>query len=214
MIRNTDQRFGPGLIVGELHESLTARATFSGTSVNVESIDANLAAGHIVGSGKFDTSTTAFELQAKGDGIRLDRLMTFTNQAGAPRLTGTATITAQASGVFNDFSTYQINFSGEGQDVTVNGRPAGALSLVGRTENKQLNVTFTTGVLGQPQVITARVDLGNELLPTTIDTTLTAADLTPLFKIILPVSDVTVTGRATGTLHASGNLMTQNEEEE
>lgn len=214
MAGNADLRFGPGRIGGESLEGMTARATFSGTKVNLESIDANLAAGHIVGSGNFDTSTSAFELQAKGERIRLDRLMTFTNQAGAPRLTGTATITAQASGVFTEFSSYQINFSGEGQDVTINGRPAGTLSLVGRTENKQLNVTFTTGVLGQPQVITAKVDLGNELLPTTIDTTLTAADLTPLFKIILPVSDVTVTGRATGTLHASGNLVTQNEDEE
>lgn len=214
MTGNADLRFGPGRIGGEPLEGLTARATFSGTNVNVESIDANFTAGHIVGSGKFDTATSTFELQAKGDRIRLDRLMTFTNQAGAPRLTGTATITAQASGVFTDFSTYQINFSGEGQDVTINGRPAGALSLVGRTDNKQLNVTFTTGVLGQPQVITAKVDLGNELLPTTIDTTLTGADLTSLFKIILPISDVTVTGRATGTLHASGNLMTQNEDEE
>jgi len=214
MSGNAELRFGPGRLAGEPLESMAARANFSGTTVNVETVDASLAAGHIVGSGKFDTKTTQFELNAKGERVQLDRLMAFSNKAGAPRVKGTADITAHASGIIQDFTTLEINFSGEGHDVTINGRSAGTLSLVGRTENKKLNVTFTTGVLGAPQVVTAQVDLSNELLPTTIDTTLTGADLTPIFKIILPESDVTVTGRATGTLHASGNLMSENEEGE
>ena len=214
MTGNADLRFGSGHIGSEPLQSLTARATFSGPNVNIENIDAAFAAGHIVGSGKFDTTTQAFDLQARGERVQLDRLMTFTNKAGAPRLTGTADIIAQASGIFTDFTTYQIDFSGEGHDVSINGRSAGTLSLIGRTENKQLNITFTTGLLGQPQVVTARVDLSNEQLPTTIDTTLTAADLTPLFRVLLPDSQVSVTGKATGTLHASGNLITQNEDEE
>ena len=72
MTGNADLRFGPGRIGGEPLEDLTARATFSGTNVNVESIDANFTAGHIVGSGKFDTATSAFELQAKGERMRLE----------------------------------------------------------------------------------------------------------------------------------------------
>ncbi|MEA2203273.1 MAG: translocation and assembly module TamB [Blastocatellia bacterium] len=214
MSGNAELRFGPGRLGGEPLESMIARATFSGSTIKVESVDANLATGHIAGSGQFDTKTTRFELNAKGDRVQLNRLMAFTNQAGAPRLQGTADVNVQASGIFTDFTTYDVNFSGEGHEVTINGRPAGRLSLVGRTQNKKLDITFTTGVLGAPQVVTAQVDLGNELLPATIDTTLTAADLTPIFKIILPESEVTVTGRATGTLHASGNLITQNEEDE
>ncbi|MDX6611915.1 MAG: translocation and assembly module TamB [Blastocatellia bacterium] len=211
MSGSAELRFGPGRLAGNPLESMIARANFSGTTVNVESVDATLAAGHIAGSGTFDTKTTQFELRAKGERVQLERLLALTNQAGAPRLKGTADITAQASGIFSDFTTYDINFSGEGHDVTINGRSAGTLSLVGRTQNKKLDVTFTTGVLGAPQVVTAQVDLSNELLPATIDTTLTGVDLTPLFKIILPEADVAVTGRATGTLHASGNLMSENE---
>ncbi|MEP6705897.1 MAG: translocation/assembly module TamB domain-containing protein [Pyrinomonadaceae bacterium] len=214
MTGSADLRFGPGRIGGEPLVSMAAHATFSGSNVNLESVDANFVAGHITANGKFDTTTKAFDLQAKGEHVQLDRLMAFTNKAGAPRLTGTADITAQASGIFTEFSTYQINFSGEGHDVSVNGRSAGALSLVGRTENKQLNITFTTGLLGQPQLIAARVDLSNERLPATIETTLTGADLTPIFKILLPNANVTVTGRATGTLRASGDLITQNADEE
>jgi len=214
MSGSAELSFGPGRLGGEPLQTMTARATFSGSNIQVNSVDATLAAGHIVGSGQFDTKTTRFELNAKGERVQLDRLMAFSNQAGAPRLQGTADITAQASGIFTDFTTYEINFTGEGHDVSINGRPAGALSLVGRTHDKKLDVTFTTGVLGAPQVVTAQVDLSNELLPTTINTTLTAADLTPIFKILLPDSDVAVTGRATGTLQASGNLITQNEDDE
>ncbi len=87
---------------------------------------------------------------------------------------------------------------------------------MGRTENRQLNVTFTTtGLLGaQPQIVTARVDLSNEKLPATIESTITGADLTQVFKVLLPASDVVVSGRATGTLKLSGNLIYENDQGE
>lgn len=212
MSGNADLRLGPGSVNGEPFESIIARATFAGANVNLETVDARFNAGRITANGTYNTTSQAFDLQARAIGIRLDRLASFTGNRGAtPQLTGTADITeARATGIFTDFSTYQINFKGEGRDVTVNGRPAGTLTLVGRTENKQLNVTFTTGLLGQPQVVAARVDLGNELLPTTIETTLAGVNLQPLFAALMPQANVKVAGRATGTLRASGNLITKN----
>ncbi len=48
-----------------------------------------------------------------------------------------------------------------------------------------------------------------------IESTITDADLTQLLKIVLPLqADVAVTGRATGELKLSGNLMTENEQGE
>ena len=93
--------------------------------------------------------------------------------------------------------------------MTVDGQPAGALKLVGVTENKQLNITFTTtGLLGaQPQLVTARVDLSNEKLPAVVESSVTGADLTQVLKILLPETNVAVTGRATGTLKLSGSLL-------
>ena len=212
-----DVRFSPGTINGEPLQSLTAHATFSGTTVNVDRVDATLTAGHIVGAGKFDTATRAFEFTATGERVQLDRLRALTSNPKLPQLAGTASLKVSARGSdFKVISTYQIDFDADSNDVTVDGRPAGNLKLVGRTENKQLNVTFTTtGLLGaQPQIVTARVDLSNDKLPATVESTITGADLTQVFKILLPESTVVVSGQATGTLKLSGNLMYENEEGE
>lgn len=212
-----DVRFAPGKINGEPLQSLTAHATFNGSIVNVDKIDASLNAGHIIGSGKFDTATRAFEFTGSGDRVQLDRLEAFVNRPNLPKLAGIASLKVSAKGSdFKVISTYQIDFDGESNDVTIDGRAAGNVKLVGRTENRQLNVTFTTtGLLGaQPQIVTARVDLSNEKLPATVESTITGADLTQLFKILLPESDAVVSGRATGTLKLSGNLMYENEEGE
>jgi translocation and assembly module TamB len=212
-----DVRFGPGRLGGEPLQNLTAHATFSGSTVNVDKVDVNFNAGHLSGNGKFDTQTTAFELVASGDRVQLDRLEAYAKRPNLPKLTGTAVIKQlQATGRGSDISTYQISFDAESSDVQVDGKPGGAVTLVGRTENKQLNVTFTsTGSLGpQPQLITAHVDLSNEKLPAVVESTITTADLTQVFKILLPASDVVVSGRTSGTLKLSGNLMTENDQGE
>jgi translocation and assembly module TamB len=200
-------RFGAGRIGPEPFESILARATFNGSTVTLENLDARLQAGRVIADGTYDTETERFNLQARADDVQLFLLAPlFGNAARLPLVTGTAQLNARASGRLGDFSTYEINFDGEGRNVTINNRPAGTLTLVGRTENKQLNVTFTTGLLGQPQVVAARVNLGDERLPTTIETSFSATDLTPLFATLMPKSTVKVTGRATGTLRAAGNL--------
>ena len=209
-----DLRFGPGSFAGEPLESLVARATFKGANVNIENIDARLQAGHIVASGTYNTTSKAFDLQGKAEGIQLARLAALANKPGLPVLTGVGDFTAHVSGnvTEKDFSAYQINFDGQGRDVTINGRPAGNLTLVGKTENKQLSITLTTGVLGAPQVIAAQINLAGERLPATIETTLTNADLSSLFRIALPQSEVKLTGRANGTIKASGNLLDEDGE--
>jgi translocation and assembly module TamB len=204
-----DLRFGAGRIAGEPLEGLIARATFSGSNVNLENVDARLSAGHIVASGTYNTATKLFDLQGRAEGVQLSRLAALTNKPGLPLLSGTADFTARVAGNLSDkdFAAYQITFDGQGKDVTINGRPSGTLALVGRTENKQLSVTLTTGLLGTPQVIAAQVNLGDEKLPTSIETSFNNTELASLFKIILPQSTVNVTGRATGALKASGNLV-------
>ncbi|MBV9959679.1 MAG: hypothetical protein JO360_14745, partial [Acidobacteria bacterium] len=208
MSGNADLTFGKGSFSGEPFESIVARATFSGSTVNIESVKANFDAGLITANGTYDTVTNTFNLDARGENIQLERLRALAgNRGNLPRLAGTANLNAKASGTFTDFSTYQVTFDGTGRDVTINGKPAGELTLVGRTENKQLNVTFTTGLLGQPQQVIANVNLADPNLPATIETTLSGADLTPLFAAFLPPESVRVTGRATGSLRFKGNLV-------
>ena len=37
-------------------------------------------------------------------------------------------------------------------------------ALTGRTENQQLSINFTTGILGAPQVVAAQINLADENL--------------------------------------------------
>src|SRR5688572_29587009 len=156
MVGSAELRFGPGRLGGEPLEGLVARATFAGSKVTVENVDARLTAGHIVASGTYDTTSKAFDFQGRAEGVQLSRLIALSNQPGLTAVSGTADFNARIIGNLSesDFSAYQITFDGQGKDVVINGRPAGTVALVGRTENKQLNITLTTGVFGStPQVI-------------------------------------------------------------
>jgi translocation and assembly module TamB len=209
MIGDANLSFGPGRLAGEPLESMVARAKFQGSEVNIESVDVRLTAGHIVGSGNVDTKTKDFDFQGRAENIQLARLTALANRPGLPPITGIANFTAHIAGnlVASDFSSYNIEFSGEGKDVTVNGRPAGAIALNGKTENKQLNISLTSGILGQPQLVSAQINLASERLSASVDTTLTNADLTNLFAILLPNSGVKIAGTANGTISAKGELL-------
>ncbi|HYK19511.1 MAG TPA: translocation/assembly module TamB domain-containing protein, partial [Pyrinomonadaceae bacterium] len=213
MSGSADLRFGPGKLAGEALEGGTARATFTGADVKVESVDVRLVAGHIVGSGNFNTDSKAFNFQGSADNIQLTRLTALANRPGLPAITGVANFKTQVSGNLSakNFSDYQVNFNGEARDVTINGRSAGTLALKGTTQNQRLDITLTSGLLGQPQVVAAQIDLGSERLAANVETTLTNADLTNLFQIALPRNTVRVSGRANGTIKASGNLLDEDE---
>ena len=203
---------GAGKLAGEPLQSMVARATFNGPNVNVESVDVRLVAGHIVASGNFNTTSKAFNFKGNAENVELARLTALANRPNLA-VTGVANFNAEVSGNLSekDFSAYRITFDGVGRDVTINGRAAGQVALRGRTENQQLNITFTTGVLGTDQVVAAQINLAAPNLPATIETTLTNADLTNLFRIALPGSDVRVSGRANGTIKLSGNLLDEDE---
>ena len=211
MSGSADLRFGPGKLAGEPLQSMVARATFNGSDVHIENVDVRLAAGHIVANGNINTSTKAFDFQGRAEGVELSRLAALTNRPGLPPITGVADFTAHVIGSLDlkesSFAAYQFTFDGSARDVTINGKSAGTVALVGRTENKQLNITLTTGILGQPQVVAAQINLASERLSASVETTLTNADLTNLFAMLLPNSGVTVTGRANGTIKASGDLL-------
>jgi translocation and assembly module TamB len=200
---------GPGRLAGEPLEGMVARATFNGPNVNVETVDVRLGAGHIVASGNLNMTSKAFDFQGRAENIQLARLAALANRPGFSSVSGVADFTARVSGSLadEDFSNYQITFDGQGRDVVINGRPAGTVALTGRTQNQQLSINLTTGVLGQPQVVAAQINLASPELPANIETTLTNADLTNLFQIMLPNAGVRVSGRANGTIRASGNLI-------
>lgn len=209
MSGSADLRLDEGRIGGESFSGITARATFKGSSVSIDKVDARFRAGHFVVSGAFDTATRVFDLQGRGEAVQIDRLLPFTSKAGSPVFIGLADIAAHVSGSLEakDFASYQITFDGQARDLKINGQAAGTLTLVGQTENGAFNLTLTTGVLGRPQVVAARVSLAEEQLPATVETSLTDADLTSLVSILLPDTGVNLAARATGSLKANGKLI-------
>jgi autotransporter translocation and assembly factor TamB len=172
-----DVRLGAGNIAGEPLQNGSARATFAGSTVTLEKIDLNFDAGHLVASGKIDKATQAFEIQASGDRIQLARLEALIANPKMPKLEGTATVTSlKASGSLNatDFSAYQIEFNAESNNATIDGQSAGAVKLVGQTQNKS-----STSPLRLPDCwatrrnsSSARVDLADDKLPATIESTI------------------------------------------
>ena len=98
MSGSADLRFGPGRLAGEPLERHVARATFNGPNVNIESVDVQLVAGHIVASGNFNTKSKAFDFQGKAENIELARLTALANRPGLPSVTGIADFTAHVSG--------------------------------------------------------------------------------------------------------------------
>ncbi|MCA1591163.1 MAG: translocation/assembly module TamB [Acidobacteria bacterium] len=209
---SADVKVAAGRIGTQPYEEIAARATFSGSTINIETIDARLPGGRINASGTVNTESQSFDLRAKGDDVRLDLLtQLFGAGPNLPQLSGLANFNATVAGKLSDPNSYRVELNAQGRDVTVNGRPAGELTLTGRTTaDQKFNLELTTGLLGQPgkpQVVRAQIDFGSEDLATTFETTLTGTDLTPLFQALLPDANVRVTGRATGTLKASGNLL-------
>jgi len=202
-----DLRVGAGRLGDQPYNEITARATFEGPVVNVESVVVDLAAGRITASGTANAETQAFDLRAQGTGVSLSLINDLSGSRGLPRLGGAADFTATAAGNLLDPTSYRVQLESRGRDVTINGRPAGELTLVGRTTpTGAFDVELTTGLLGRPQTIRAQIDLAGENLPVTVETTLTGADLEPLFATLLPGQSVRVTGRATGTVRFGGQL--------
>ena len=149
----------------------------AGSQVNIENVDARLTAGHIVGSGTYDTTSKAFDLQGRAEGVQLSRLAALSQSAGnSEHVTGTADFNAHIIGNFSesDFSGYQITFDGQGKTSSSMAVLPARWRWSGRTENKQLNITLNHRIFGAtPQVVAAQINLGSEKLAANIETTLT-----------------------------------------
>ncbi len=216
---SADLRVAPGRIGAQPYESIVARATFSGTRVQLETAEMRLAQGRVTAAGALEVkgADRRSRLEVRAEGLRLQGsdvplgLVTDLagGRAGLPALSGLADFTAEASGDLLNPLTVRLNLNATGRDVAINGQPAGELTLVGRmTEDQKFVVELTTGLLGRPQVLRATLDLAAEDgITLNAETTLTGADLTPLFAALLNNPDVRVTGRATGSLSLSGQLM-------
>ena len=219
MSGSADLKVAAGRIGSQPYDEIVARATFSGSTVNLDSLDARIGAGHVTATGAVEIGKTGAnglpgvsvkDFRVQGTSVPVGLLAGLSGAASLPQLSGTVDFTATLSGNPLQPASLRAEVNAQGRDVTVNGQPAGQLTLVGHmTPDQKFVVDLTTGLLGQPQVVHATVDLAGENMPATIETTLNGADLTPLFATLLNNPNVHVSGRATGTLRVSGALMNE-----
>lgn len=217
---SADLRVAAGRVGSQAYDEIVARATFNGSTINLDSFDARFGAGHVTATGAVElTETNAAGLgnlptvvlrdfRVQGTSVPVGLLAGLSGAANLPQLAGNVDFTATLSGDVRNPTSLRGEVNAQGRDVTINGQPAGQLTLTGRMTDKQVFVAdLTTGLLGKPQVVHATVDLAGNNMPATIETTLDGADLTPLFAALLNNPNVRVSGRATGTIRASGELL-------
>jgi autotransporter translocation and assembly factor TamB len=219
MTGSADLKVAAGRIGSQPYDEIVARATFSGSTVNLDTFDARIGAGHVTAAGAVEIGQAGAggvpgfsvrDFRVQGTNVPAALLAGLSNSPNLPQLAGTVNFTANLSGNPLDPRTLRADLSAQGADISINGQPAGQLSLVGHmTPDQKFVVDLTTGLLGKPQVVHATLDLAGENFPVTVETTLTAADLTPLFAALLNNPNVHVSGHATGTLRASGNLLNE-----
>ena len=220
MSGRADLRVAGGRIGATPYDEIVARATFNGSSVLLDSFNLKLGDGSITAAGGIEIApgaqglpgATVKDFRVEGKNVELNLATTLFGGGGLPALSGKADFTATLSGNVADPTSIRADINAQGRDVTVNGQPAGQLTLVGRmNERQQFVAELTTGLFGKPQVVRATLDLAGENFPVEAETTLTGADLTPLFAALLNNPNVQVTGRATGTIRASGTLLSEDE---
>ena len=158
---SADLRVAGGRIGTTAYDEIVARATFSGSSVNLDTFDMRLGEGRVTAAGGIDIgqgahgvpSVAVRDFNVKGTNVDIGLVTALAGAGGLPALTGTADFTATLSGNPLDPTTLKADINATGRDVTVNGQPAGQLTLTGRmTADQKFVAELTTGLLGQPQV--------------------------------------------------------------
>lgn len=200
---------GAGTLNGEPFDGFDSRVLFTGDLVTVEKFSAKFGDGTLNANGTYNTSSTLFDFTVTGQNVLLSRVRPFIpNSQNLPDINGTVDLTAKATGEGSNSSTYNVNFSGNGRNVTINNRSVGEVTFNGTTENQQFNANLTADFNGQPQTITANVNFADPNLPFRAETNFNNSELSPFISLIREQgeNDVEITGTATGKVFLAGNL--------
>lgn len=198
---------GAGTVSGQPFDGFDAKLAFNGNTVNIEQFEARFADGLLTANGTYQRDTTVFDFNLTGKNLQASRLRPFiTDNKDFPDFSGTVDLTAKATGRGEDFKTFDINFSGIGNNITVNQNALGTVNFVGKTENQILRADLTANFEGQAQTITTTVNFADDNLPFRAETNFANTELAPFIALLQPPGSVAITGRATGSVVAEGNL--------
>lgn len=196
-----------GTIGGQAFDSLTAKAVFSGTRIELQTGEIRVGAGSVTSKGTYDRASTQFDFDVTGKTVPMPLALTFLpNSDVFPTITGSTDFTAKASGIYDRPSSYNVNFTGTGHNVVINESPFGEVTFNGNTVNQLLTANLTANLEGRPQVINATVNFGNENLPFHIEERLDQSPIGPYIAFFPALKNLAISGTATGFVEFGGNL--------
>ncbi len=204
---------GAGTLNGQPFDGFDSRVTFAGTLVTVEKFNAKFGDGTLQANGIYNTASSIFDFDVRGENVDLTRVRPFLpNNQNLPAFSGTVDLTAKATGNVSDYSTFNINFNGKGQNIAFADKNLGEIAFNGNTENQRFNANVTANFEGRPQTIAATVNFADPNLPFQAETVFDNTNLAPFIALAggAPGS-VAITGTATGKVFLQGNLSSIND---
>ncbi|NOT49459.1 MAG: hypothetical protein HOP17_17180, partial [Acidobacteria bacterium] len=196
-----------GTIAGQSFDSLTAKALFSGTRINIERGEIKVGEGFVAAKGSYDTASSAFDLDVEGKSVPLPLALAFLPaDSGIPTITGAADFTAKAIGEVDRPATINVNFNGSATNVLINERSLGMLTFKGVTGNQVLNADLVATLENRPQTINATLNFGDANLPFRVQTSFDQSPLGPFIALIPQLAGVSIDGTGTGQVEFGGNI--------
>jgi translocation and assembly module TamB len=196
-----------GTIAGESYDGLTARAVFTGTRIDIERAEIRVGQGSASARGFYDRASTEFDLNLRGEAIPLALAVSFLPPSTSlPSFSGLTDITANARGIYDQPSTFDVTFNGTARNVVISENSFGDVVFRGSTVDQELRAELVATLEGQPQVVNAEVNFGNRDLPFEVEHVLKDSPLGPFLALIPQLRGIAVGGTGTGRVVFGGNL--------
>ncbi len=196
-----------GTIAGQAFDGLNVKAVFSGSKIDLERAEMSIGAGRFTAKGTYDQITKAFDLDLGGNAVPMPLLVALLpKNDNIPVITGDVDLTAKATGVYQQNSTYNVNFNGSAPNVLINGEALGRLSFIGKTAGQVLTAQLTADLNGHPQVVNASLNFGSENMPFTMSTDFDQSSIAPFLAFVPRLKDLSITGVGTGRVEFGGDL--------
>lgn len=204
-----------GSVGGQAFDSLKAKAVFAGTRIEIETAEIRVGEGFVTVKGSYDRASTSFDLDLTGRSVPLPLALTFLPESDSiPSISGTANVTAKATGFGNRTSTYNVSFEGKAVDVVINENPFGEVTFKGNTVGQKLFADLTARLDGRDQIFRGSVDFGSDDLPFMVEHDLNESPLRPFFALIPQLRGISIGGTGTGRVEFGGNLSVVNDQGE
>ncbi|MEO7658479.1 MAG: translocation/assembly module TamB domain-containing protein, partial [Pyrinomonadaceae bacterium] len=183
------------------------KAVFNGTTIDLQRAEMRFGAGKFNAKGSYDRLSEAFNLDIDGKTVPLPLVLALLPKNDAiPQISGMVDFNAKATGILERASTYNINFSGVAPNVQVGENSLGQVAFKGNTANQMLTADLRATLDGNPQVINAAVNFGDDNLPFTIATDFNQSPLAPFLAFVPQLKGLSITGTGTGRIEFGGNL--------